>query len=162
MPGCLILTGAEAVMVDKRRRGPRIRVQHSICIYCVILPAGVKREGGEKEKMVDRLLHSCVLTLTCFIRERAGQSVHCEAISQAFSIPAYSNTLLTPDKRWYYCCCWLFLFLPQVFFFSSWLCQLESNTVAGWLWCAAKTIWCFYQDKMVGCKCRYHLLKRRS
>lgn len=59
---------------------------HSICIYCVILPASDKGGGGEEEKLEDRLLRSCVFTLTCLIRERGGQTVCSEAINQPFSI----------------------------------------------------------------------------
>lgn len=92
-PGRLISTAAEAVMADKRQQGPRITVHtHSICIYCVILPASDKGGGGEEEKMEDRLLHSCVFTLTRLIRERGGQTVYSEAINQPFSI-RLSSTL---------------------------------------------------------------------
>lgn len=67
--------------------GPQNYGAHSICIYCVILPASDNKGGGrEEEKMEDRLLHSCVFTLTCLIRERGVQTVYSEAINQPFSI----------------------------------------------------------------------------
>lgn len=61
-------------MADKRQQqqqqGPQNYSAHGICIYCVILPASDKGGGGEEEKMEDRLLHSCIFTLTCLIRKR--------------------------------------------------------------------------------------------
>lgn len=48
--------------------------------------------------MEDRLLHSCIFTLTCLIRERGGQTAHSEAINQHFSIRLASTLLST--ERW--------------------------------------------------------------
>ena len=111
--------------------GARNYSAHSICIYCVILPSTDKEGGGEAEKMEDRLLHSCVSTLTCLIREIGGQTVYSEAINQCFSIRLsstlwYSHT--KADKR-PYCYCWHILIKPLFHF------ALSGGLKCG-LWCA--------------------------
>lgn len=113
--------------------GPQNYGAHSICIYCVILSASDKGGGGEEEKMEDRLLHSCVFTLTCLISERGGQTVYSEAINQPFSI-RLSSTLqyshIQTDKGRHYYCCW------HIFINHFSLGFVRLSKIVGWLWCS--------------------------
>lgn len=94
MPECLILTVAEAVTADKKTMGPRITV-HTASVFTASFPVPLTRK--EEEKMEDRLLHSCVFILTCFISKRGRQSLQSRHQSAPFNTPFHNNVVLTHE-----------------------------------------------------------------